>query len=354
MDQRLTTSTRTGEKPENGATGPGADPEEGERKGPRIELSLPQVAGSALAAIAAAVLASQLGVYGTIIGAGVVSVVATCGGSVFQHLFRRTGEQIRVAAVQAKPGGRQVPISPERGDPGRRDDSTGSADSGRGIDATRLMPQVPQVPRTARMPQVPQAAPGSQASPEPPESPASPSEEFTRATTHGTRVRGWKRPVLAAGIVFGVAMGGITGYELISGQDLSGGTGTTVGSVVSGGHRTTPSTPTDPSATPSPDTTTSTGGDTGTTPEGGTSPSLSGSGRSDGTDQESGTGSGSDTGTDPTGTPSAPASGPTDSSGSTSDSTGDSDSGASSAPAPTPSGSADTTAGGDGGTTSGE
>ncbi|MFJ2554006.1 MULTISPECIES: hypothetical protein [unclassified Streptomyces] len=339
MDQRLTTSTRTGEKPENGATGPGADPEEGERKGPRIELSLPQVAGSALAAIAAAVLASQLGVYGTIIGAGVVSVVATCGGSVFQHLFSRTGEQIRVAAVQAKPGGRQVPISPERGDPGRRDDSTGSADSGRGVDATRLMPQVPQ------------AAPGSQASPE---SPASPSEGFTRATTHGTRVRGWKRPVLAAGIVFGVAMGGITGYELISGQDLSGGTGTTVGSVVSGGHRTTPSTPTDPSATPSPDTTASTGGDTGTTPEGGTSPSPSGGGRSDGTDQESGTGSGSDTGTDPTGTPSAPASGPTDSTGSTSDSTGDGDSGASSAPAPTPSGSADTTAGGDGGTTSGE
>ncbi|MFI6703706.1 hypothetical protein ACIBJC_33010 [Streptomyces sp. NPDC050509] len=338
MDQRLTTSTRTGDKPENGATGPGFDPEEGERKGPRLELSLPQVAGSALAAIAAAVLASQLGVYGTIIGAGVVSVVATCGGSVFQHLFRRTGEQIRVAAVQPKPGGRQVSISPEWGDPRQRDDPTGSTDSGRGTDATRLMPQVPQTSLVS------------------PASPVSPSEEFTRATTHGTRVRGWKRPVLAAGIVFGVAMGGITGYELISGQDLGGGTGTTVGSVVSGGgHRTTPSTPADPSDTPSTDTDTSTGGDTGTTPEGGTSPSPSGSGRSDGTDQESGTGSGSDTGTDPTGTPSAPPSAPTDSSGSTADSTGDSDPGASSAPAPTPSGSADnTTGGGDGGTTSGE
>ena len=47
----------------------------------RIDLSLPQVAGSAVAAVVAAVLASQLGVYGTILGAGVMSVVATCGGT---------------------------------------------------------------------------------------------------------------------------------------------------------------------------------------------------------------------------------------------------------------------------------
>nr|MDT0526266.1 hypothetical protein [Streptomyces sp. DSM 41633] len=71
---------------------PESDTEPKER---RIDLSLPQVAGSAVAAVAAAVAASQLGVYGTIAGAGVMSVVATCGGSVFQHFFRRTGEQIR-------------------------------------------------------------------------------------------------------------------------------------------------------------------------------------------------------------------------------------------------------------------
>lgn len=71
----------------------------------RIGLSLRQVAGRALAAIAAAVLASRLRVYWTITGAGVVSVVVTCGGSVFQHLFRRTGEQIRdVTVQQGRPG----------------------------------------------------------------------------------------------------------------------------------------------------------------------------------------------------------------------------------------------------------
>ncbi|WP_370094741.1 hypothetical protein [Streptacidiphilus sp. MAP12-20] len=54
-----------------------------------------QVAASALAAVVGAVLASQLGVYGTILGAAVVSVGATTGGALFQHLFRRTGEQLR-------------------------------------------------------------------------------------------------------------------------------------------------------------------------------------------------------------------------------------------------------------------
>ncbi|MGK4580809.1 hypothetical protein [Kitasatospora sp. HPMI-4] len=69
----------------------------------RIDLSVAQVAASALAAVVGAVLASELGVYGTILGAAVVSIGATTGGAVFQHLFRRTGEQIR-SAVDRGPG----------------------------------------------------------------------------------------------------------------------------------------------------------------------------------------------------------------------------------------------------------
>ncbi|MEU3598568.1 hypothetical protein ABZ714_07520 [Streptomyces sp. NPDC006798] len=154
------------------------------QQGPRrLDLSVPQVAGSALAAVAAAVLASRLGVYGTIIGAGVVSVVATCGGSVFQHLFSRTGDQLRGSG------------------PGR-------------------------APAAA----VPATAPG----PEPGPGPGA--GEFGAATTHGSRVRGWKRPVAAAAVVFGVAMAGITGYEVLSGSGLDGGGGTTVGTVVRGGN----------------------------------------------------------------------------------------------------------------------
>ncbi|MEW1719185.1 hypothetical protein [Streptomyces sp. NPDC093109] len=240
--------------------------EQGEQKTRKLELSVPQVAGSALAAVAAAVLASRLGVYGTIIGAGVVSVVATCGGSVFSHLFRRTGEQLKVVTEQAvRPGGRQVPVPPER--PG------------------------------AAAP-----APGDL-----------PGDAFGPATTHRARARGPRRPVIAAGVVFLVAMLGITGFELISGQNLDGGTGTTVGYAVSGGHhRTTPSTtPSAPAST-----------DTGT---------ESGSG-SDGTD------SGASPDASPSASPSTTAPDSTDGSGSSS-------SGTTPTPEPTSSGSADVTGG---------
>lgn len=42
--------------------------EEPQEEAKRIDLSVPQVAGSAVAAVAGAVAASQLGVYGTVIG----------------------------------------------------------------------------------------------------------------------------------------------------------------------------------------------------------------------------------------------------------------------------------------------
>ncbi|MFD4771845.1 hypothetical protein [Streptomyces niveus] len=224
MDQRQNPGIRTGAE---GGT-------------QRLELSVPQVAGSAVAAVAAAVFASKLGVYGTIIGAGVVSVIATCGGTVFQHLFRRTGDQIREVSVQVKPRPRQV-YDPEP------------------------------------------AAPAPSA-PSPQEPPAQ--DEFGGATTYGTRVRGWKRSVVAAAVVFAVAMLGITGYELAAGQDLSGGKGTTFGSVVRGGDTGRDSSPDGPArpgggdSSPSGD-----GTDKGTTPDpGGTgstpAPSAPGDGQS--------------------------------------------------------------------------
>lgn len=77
----------------------------------KIELNIPQVAGSAVAAVVAAKMAFSFGVYGTILGAGLVSVIATCGGSIFQHFFSRTSEQVREAAEKAKPRARQVPVA---------------------------------------------------------------------------------------------------------------------------------------------------------------------------------------------------------------------------------------------------
>jgi len=136
----------------------------------RIDLSVPQVAGSAVAAVVAAKLASCFGVYGTILGAGVVSAIATSGGSVFQHFFSRTGAQLREATVTSK--------------------------------------DAEQTP----------ARPG----------------EFTEGTIYRARVGSWRRPLLAAALVFGLTMTGITVYELVSGDSFSGGKETTVSAAVTG------------------------------------------------------------------------------------------------------------------------
>ncbi|MFD7323354.1 hypothetical protein ACFV9D_20035 [Streptomyces sp. NPDC059875] len=201
----------------------GAPDEANDEKKKRLDLSVAQVSGSAVAAVVAAKLASTLGVYGTILGAGVISVIATCGGSVFQHLFKRTGEQIRDVAVHAEPSKPARQPAPDRTRMGR----------------TRM--------GRTRMDRTPVLTTAG--------GPVAPSydEEFGAATTHGSRVRGWKRSGIAAALVFLVAMGGITTYELISDQDFSGTKGaTTFGSVVrgDGGGKGEPATGTTPSQQP--------------------------------------------------------------------------------------------------------
>ncbi len=315
----------------------------------RLDLNVPQVAGSAAAAVLAAKFASNLGVYGTILGAGVVSAIATFSGSVFQHFFRRTGEQIRDAAVQARPRARQVPVPmtsgghpvPEtfrtRQDEAVRD-THGSPAVVPGADPTmalyatdlgtgpgaQLSAFGPDADPTALLPfAAPSVLPGPAADPAlPGEGPAAPgghssfngasqaahdvadgarqnsalperaaydgapralhpydevarllprisatrlpgrpdasrdgllTETFTEGTVHHARIRGVKRPLIAAGLVFAVTMGGITSYELASGHSFSGGrTGTTIGNVFSGGgHSGSGRTPTAPASTPS-------------------------------------------------------------------------------------------------------
>ncbi|MER7510646.1 hypothetical protein ABTX82_20185 [Streptomyces lavendulae] len=156
-----------------------SEPEES--GGRKLDLSVTQIAGSSLATVAAALLASKLGVYGTILGAGVVSVVATAGGPVIQHVFRRTGDQLRGSA---RPAVRRAPSS-----------------------------------AAAR-------APGPGGIP----------EEFGEATVHGTRVRGWKRTALASGAAFALAIGGLGTYEAVAGTSISSDGGT----LLSGGSRKAP------------------------------------------------------------------------------------------------------------------
>ncbi|MEX2982220.1 hypothetical protein [Streptomyces sp. C36] len=241
---------------------------EAKAKGKRLDLSIAQVSGSALAAVVAALLAGKLGVYGTVIGAGVVSVVATTGGTVFHHVFTRTGEQIREAAtVQSEPGLRRVPLR----DAGRAVDRARSAD-----DATRVLPSAED-----RTQLLHQASP-SGAGPAPSGAHAGAytgahdqahfdgcSEEFSSGTTHGTRLRGWKRPALAAGLVFAVAMGAVTAWELVSGSSADGGDGVTVTRLFQPEKKERHEDP-DPGRTPEPG---SSRGDGGETPGRGGAPS---------------------------------------------------------------------------------
>ncbi|MFD9339206.1 hypothetical protein ACFWBF_33175 [Streptomyces sp. NPDC060028] len=193
----------------------------------KLDLSVAQIAGSSLATVAAALLASQMGVYGTILGAGVVSVVATAGGPVIQHFFKRTGDQLRETA---RPRARQLPVAEPVPGPGE-------------------------------------------------EGGALPSGEFGEATVHGTRVRGWKRTAVASGAAFAIALGGLGTYEAVAGTSISEGGGT----ILTGGLRTAPDH--DP-APPAKESGTGgkdgedkggKGGKGGETPEPGTSPSPSGS-----------------------------------------------------------------------------
>ncbi|MEU8783584.1 hypothetical protein [Streptomyces sp. NPDC048637] len=286
------------------------------KKEKRIDLSIAQVAGSALAAAVAAYLAGRLGVYGTIIGAGLVSVVATTGGSIFHHLFRRTGEQIKEATVTTRPKPRRfsstrsrstAPHARQAGStmvlatfdrqgtedqvtsvaartPGRdtartqlipraeqarRRDPAGAHPAPQSDDATRMLRAAGQgaigaprtadsagsgrpadrtqlVPRLDGRTMAPAPAPADPAG-RPARHPAGPPEELG-TTTYGTRLRGWKRPALGALAVFALAMGVVTGTELVTGQTPSGEKGTTLSNIThtGGGSRQQPGSPQSP------------------------------------------------------------------------------------------------------------
>ncbi|MEV1023636.1 hypothetical protein [Streptomyces sp. NPDC050264] len=336
----------------------------------RVDLSVPQVAGSAVAAVVAAKLASSFGVYGTILGAGVVSALATCGGTVFQHFFSRTGEQIRDVAVQTKPKGRQIPVTAEGRPVPRTFRSDDSMDATKAMvagarpaaarPATGALPTtttwgtpptadaeattaLPQSPADDEMTQLldtgavadllPDESPADaetrllgtvdpektqliepgavddatrmlRAATDLPHQPGPADEEFTGGTVHRSRVKSWKRPLIAAAVVFGVTMGGITTYEIVAGQSFSGDGGSTTFRDAFSGHKSSgdsdpaPSTPqpSDGSSTGS-DGTQQNGGDSST--DGTTTPSPTpsdGSGSNTGSD--TGSDSGSDTGSD--------------------------------------------------------
>ncbi|WP_329882667.1 hypothetical protein [Streptomyces sp. BE20] len=250
-----------------------------------------QVVASALATVVGALLASELGVYGTILGAAVVSVGATTGGAVFQHVFKRTGEQLREAVDRtAAPG---------------------------------------QLANGLRQATGPQPVPGVSTTPSSTRSSEPPSAEWNAPRVVRARRRWtWKSYATVSALVFTLAMVPILAFELATGQPVSAtvkggsGTGTSLGGTVErkppapsdggpsgGGPSSVPSPVPSPGATGGPGASPSAGkgGGTSERPSPGTSPSA-GTGTS-GAAASPSAGSTPDPGGSPGATPSARPSG---------------------------------------------
>ena len=173
----------------------------------RIDLKTTQVAAGSLASVTAAVAASQLGVAGTLIGAGVGSVVGTVAGAVYQHYLDRTHDHVRS-------------VTPRR-----------TADNLPMVDAATA-PLEPPVASAAQ-------------------------RQLTSAWLRS------HRPALAlsAAAAAGIAIVALTGFEAVTGQPVSAGSGdnrTSIGQVFGGS---TTDSGADPASTPSP---TSSAGDEAT------------------------------------------------------------------------------------------
>ena len=184
---------------------PAPDPTPTEPAKPKLDLSLTQVLGGALAAMTAAFLGSRLSVTGTVIGAAVASVVAAVAGSIYTASLRTTRERVRTV-WQGRVAGSTVPVSVE---------ATGDRDPGTPAGA-----------------------------------PAQPSGPASLTPTRSSRVS-WRSVTAAAFAAFGLAALLLTGVELATGSALSGGDGTTISQVAEPEHSPTSRPDATPSAAPS-------------------------------------------------------------------------------------------------------
>ncbi|MFC4116712.1 hypothetical protein [Nonomuraea zeae] len=128
----------------------------------KLELTGPQIVGSALAAVTAAVAASYLGVSGTVIGAALMSAGTTAGTAVYSHYLKRTGDKVKQHTVSARRG--QVAAGESRG-------------------GTSTLVERPAAARRGRLP--------------------------------------WARVSAVAALVFAVSMGSILAYQGVAGRTVA-------------------------------------------------------------------------------------------------------------------------------------
>ena len=138
------------------------------------QLSATQIAAGALAAVSSAVVASFFGLAGTLIGAALASVISTVSAALYSSSLKKTNEKLRRARGQLT--GRQSPV-----------------------EETRVAPAAADTPATQVLPA---------------------HLDPRRAPARRSRPR-WTKVAVYAAAVFVVAMGIVTGIELIGQKPVS-------------------------------------------------------------------------------------------------------------------------------------
>jgi hypothetical protein len=165
-------------------------PGEKESKKGHLDLSVTQVIGGALAAMTAAAVGSQLSVAGTVVSAALASIVAAVAGSLYTASLRRTKDKVKTVFWTGEPNTVEEPTVMEI-----VSDREGHI-AGQRSHLVAPEPDPSQGPRRPKL--------------------------------------NWKRVVVAALAIFGIAAVSLTAVELVTGHALSGGQGTTFQQVSEG------------------------------------------------------------------------------------------------------------------------
>jgi hypothetical protein len=207
-------------------------------------LTLPQVAGGALAAVTAALAASRLGVTGTIVGAAFGSVTSTVAGAMYTQSLHRAQTRVTVTRQRLVRSTAQDRSDPSALPTDLDDEAQVVAES---------------VSVTAPEGAEPDSLPGGLTAADRTSS-TSPTTSPTTSSTTDERDRSrrpikWALVVGAAAVIFVIAMVLISVLETAIGRPVSGGTsGTTISRIGSGGAAQPDPTPTvtdEPSVQPS-------------------------------------------------------------------------------------------------------
>ncbi|MGI5327450.1 hypothetical protein [Actinomadura nitritigenes] len=212
------------------------------------DVSTTQLIASGVATLAAAVGASYLGVYGTIIGAGLMSVMSTAGSAVVKHYLDQGRNQIKdlthlQAAVHRQGAAEQAAAEARSADPTR----TVAWPAG-DPNATRLDLSIPGSlpgdlagggdPNATRLDRTPaETVADALAAAAGPEAVREVVRRSALDATADWVKQHWVKLVVSSAAIFAIVIGGITVYEAATGAPIGNAKsgGTTLSKALTGG-----------------------------------------------------------------------------------------------------------------------